>query len=180
MGMSATKTMQLIAQLRSLTTLGRDASMAFRLAIDHVVDEPLTRFTLMSFRADHERHLQELDAMLLAFGADVGDPLAHAGGWVASRPAVVASGLIVDERRFASLRSTTAVLRLLKYDVEVIARTHQECLRTIPAAALEMVRNHTNDCLRHRAWVAARVDAFVRTLETGRDPSSRDSRPSMV
>jgi len=57
----------LIAELNDLLQLDHDAVQAYGIAIDSVEDERL-RETLIAFRGDHERHIDELTELIRAHG----------------------------------------------------------------------------------------------------------------
>lgn len=57
----------LVAELNDLLQLDHDAVQAYTIAIDHLPD-PEQRQTLERFRADHERHIQELTGLIRAHG----------------------------------------------------------------------------------------------------------------
>ncbi|HEX7089834.1 MAG TPA: ferritin-like domain-containing protein [Longimicrobiales bacterium] len=57
----------LVAELNDLLQLDHDAVQAYNIAIDCVSEERL-REPLMAFRADHERHIQELTSLIRAQG----------------------------------------------------------------------------------------------------------------
>src|SRR5690606_21455327 len=57
----------LIAELNDLLQLDHDAVQAYGIAIDCVEDERL-RETLIAFRGDHERHIDELTELIRAHG----------------------------------------------------------------------------------------------------------------
>lgn len=153
-----------LVELHALDAQGRDA---LRCAVDRIHDEPLTRDTVMSFEADLDRHLRELEVAIRSYG---GAP----GARPRRRPDLVRDAAAFDAP------TTTAVLRVLKQNEDEIVRRYQVALADLraPAPVLDLVRRCRNDSLRHRAWIAARVDAFSRTSRPA--PGERDSRTSVV
>jgi len=57
----------LVEVLTDLAQLDVDAVLAYNQAIDNIDELPI-RDTLVSFRADHDRHITELGAMIASFG----------------------------------------------------------------------------------------------------------------
>lgn len=167
MGRSARWSTRHITTLHDLLGLEREVIAAYQLAIDNIVDEPMTRDTIVSFQADQQRHVRELESTLRTLG----------GANTTMPPR--SQQLIRDEGSFERAAGTTQVLQLLKQNEELVVRRYQDALRDdLPAEVSDMVRRACNDQLRHRAWIAARVDAFTRTSQylSGR---TRESRPSV-
>lgn len=161
------RTKQIVGTLNELLLLDRESLEAYAAAIDAVDDDPMARDTMMSFRADHERHVKELEIAIRACG---GVPVTTTSA---------RSSLTKDHASFASLPSSTAMFRVLKSNEDVVVQRYRAALSLdAPSDIVEVVRRACNDQLRHRAWIAARVDAFSRAQEQGRIP--RDSRSSML
>jgi rubrerythrin len=150
---------ELVSALREALLLEREALDAYAAAIVRLGDEPLTRDTAMSFLSAHERHFDELDARLRRLGVQV----------------VEASDTprrLLPPERFSELSGTTAALRLLRVNADELVRRYRELLaRPLPEAELAMIRRICNDELRHRAWLAARIQAFARISPEGRRSS---------
>lgn len=145
----------LIDSIDALLTLEREAIQAYATAIDYVVDEPMTRATLVSFRADQLRHLSELQGLWSALSPTASKP-----------PSATSDALIKDRSAYAGLPGTTAILRVLKANEDLLVRRYRAVLQErLPPGVLDVIRAHTNDQLRHRAWIAARVDAFAKSAE---------------
>ena len=166
MGMSPGRSIRHIATLQELLGLEREVITAYRLAIDNIVDEPMTRDTIESFHADQLRHVREFEKMLRSLGA-------------ASTPAQRRPLLIREATSFARAAGTTEVLELLRKNEELVVRRYQEALHAdLPEHVANLVRTACNDQLRHRAWIAARVDAFTRNNQF-LSSRPRESRPSI-
>ena len=154
-----------VSTLHSLLQLDRESIEAYRLALEHLVDDPMARDTLESFCVDHERHVRELRVMLRAFG---GDDRLDEGRLLPRGPT-----------DFSGLPGTVPVLRALKANEDQVVRAYQAALSIdAPADCLDIVRRNCNDQLRHRAWLTARVDAFSRTSAHAR--AERTSRISVA
>ena len=166
MGRAARWTGRHFSTLQDLLGLEREVIAAYQLAIDNIVDEPMTRDTIVSFHADQLRHVRELETTLRELGGT--------GSSVTPRSQL----LMRDPQTFARAAGTTQVLQLLKQNEELVVRRYQDALHAdLPGEVGEMVRRACNDQLRHRAWIAARVDAFTRTSQylAGRSRESRTS-----
>jgi hypothetical protein len=166
MATSTARSSRHITTLQDLLGLEREIIAAYQLAIDNIVDEPMTRDTIVSFHVDQQRHVRELETTLRALGSDAN--VSARGHLLMREPAA-----------FAEAAGTTQVLELLKQNEEVAVRRYQQALHSdLPEDVADLVRRACNDQLRHRAWIAARVGAFTRSSQflSGR---TRESRPSI-
>jgi hypothetical protein len=165
MGFSPGRPARHVATLQELLGLEREVLDAYQLAIDNIVDEPMTRDTIVSFHTDQLRHVRELETMLRSLGSTA---TATPRGQLLMR----------DPAEYARAASTTQVLELLKQNEEIVVRRYQLSITgDLPDDVADLVRRACNDQLRHRAWIAARVDAFKRTSQylAGRSRESRSS-----
>jgi hypothetical protein len=148
-----------IGVLQDLVALDREAIEAYASAIEAIVDEPMTRGTLEAFLREHVRHAEEHERLLRSLG---GEP----------RHGFDRRVLVTERDAYAVLPGTTAVLRLLKANEDVVVHRHQEALRAAgPGHVSDAIRGACNAELRHRAWIAARVDAFQRSTDVVVRPS---------
>jgi hypothetical protein len=148
-------------RLNDLLRLERATLQAYRAAIDAIEDDPMARDTMVSFEADAERHVRELEVAIRSFG---GVPIDRPSDDLVREPVV-----------FETMPGTTEKLRILKSNEDVVVARYRAALSIdAPRDVVERVRRACNDQLRHRAWIAARVDAFVRAerRELGRDSRS--------
>jgi hypothetical protein len=135
------------ARLNGLLQLERASLLAYRAAIDAIDDDPMARDTMVSFQADAERHVRELEVAIRSFG-----------GVPADRPS---EDIVREPIVFATMRGTREKLRVLKSNEDIVVARYREALSLdAPRDVVERVRRACNDELRHRAWIAARVDAF--------------------
>src|SRR5207248_5697052 len=96
------------------------------------------------------------------------------GGAPVDRPS---EDLVREPVVFQTMPGTTEKLRILKANEDIVVARYREALSLdAPRDVVERVRRACNDQLRHRAWIAARVDAFQRAE---RRELGRDSRPSV-
>jgi hypothetical protein len=149
-------------RLNDLLRLERASLQAYRSAIDAIDDDPMARDTMVSFEADAERHVRELEVAIRSFG-----------GVPVERPS---EDLVREPVVFETMPGTTEKLRILKSNEDIVVARYRDALSMeAPRDVVERVRRACNDQLRHRAWIAARVDAFQRfeRRQTGRE--SRDS-----
>jgi rubrerythrin len=159
---------EIVQVLREALRLEREALDGYAAAISQLGEEPLTRDTAMSFVSAHERHVEELTRALRGFGRppDAEDP--------------ESPRRLLPPERFAEAHGPTATLKLLKSSSDEVVRRQRALLaRSLPEAVLETLRRVCNDELRHRAWLAARVQAFARTERRTSVPPAGE-RPSVA
>lgn len=153
-------TREVVSVFREALLLEREALGAYAAAIGRLADEPLTRDTAAAFLSAHERHFDALGTRLRALGVQEVQP-------DASPPR------LLPAERFADARGTSAALLLLRMNADELVRRYRELLtHPLPEDDLSTLRRICNDELRHRAWLAARVQAFAAVEHPG------DARPS--
>jgi rubrerythrin/ketosteroid isomerase-like protein len=140
--MSAASTdAQLIAELNDLIQLDHDAVEAYTIAIDRIRDTT-HRQTLVEFRADHKRHIEELAALVRARGG-LPIELPHPTG--ALKLAVQALGALGDD--------TSLLLAFKAVEGQVGDKYQRAARRTEPADVAEAIRRAAHDESRHYMWV---------------------------
>lgn len=134
-------TAQVIADLNDLLQLDHDAVEAYTVAIDRVRDERY-RESLVRYRADHKRHIEELAALVRARGG-VPTELSHPTG---------ALKLVVQALGSAG---TDATLLLAFKAVEGQARDKYRRFagNSYPPDVGDVVTRAADDETRHYAWV---------------------------
>lgn len=138
---STTSESSLIAELNDLLQLDHDAVEAYTVAIDRLRDER-RRETLVDFRADHERHIEELAALIRARGG-LPTEMPHATG--ALKLAVQALG---------SIGSTVPLLLAFKaVEGQVRDKYQRAAQRVRENDVTDVVRRAADDEVRHYAWV---------------------------
>jgi rubrerythrin/limonene-1,2-epoxide hydrolase len=132
---------KLIAELNDLLQLDHDAVEAYTIAIDRIRDAR-HRETLVEFRADHKRHIEELAALVRGRGG-LPVELPHPTG--ALKLAVQALGSLGDD---------TSLLLAFKAVEGQVRDKYQRAARRITAAdATEVVSRAAADEAKHYSWV---------------------------
>lgn len=134
--------------LSNLIVLDYDAIEAYDAAIARLESEAY-RTQLAGFRADHERHTQQLGAILQNSGRE---PPSGAG---AKR--FLTQGKVM----IASLMSDRAILMAMKANEEDTNSAYERATSNlmIPPHIAEVLRGCLADERRHRAWIVREVSA---------------------
>jgi limonene-1,2-epoxide hydrolase len=132
---------KLIAELNDLLQLDHDAVEAYTIAIDRIRDAG-RRESLVSFRADHKRHIEELAALVRARGG-LPTELPHPTG--ALKLAVQALGSLGDD--------TSLLLAFKAVEGQVRDKYQRAASRITTADEADVVRRAADDEKRHYAWV---------------------------
>jgi uncharacterized protein (TIGR02284 family) len=137
----ALPTEKIIEELSELIRLDQDALAAFDEAID-AIQEPALREQLTLFRADHERHVQELSTIVRGYG---GAPPDHPGVRGQVRKAMT---------KIAGLVGAEATLEAMKANEQLAAdRYDHHAALDLPEDIREVVTRNALDERRHHAWV---------------------------
>ncbi|MCP3103101.1 ferritin-like domain-containing protein [Myxococcus sp. K15C18031901] len=135
-----------VARLRSLAQLDADAVGAYDTALARI-PEPLVRERLTSFRADHLRHVQVLNAHIHARG---GEP-------VALRPDLRGAAM-KGLTAMSSMMGTEAALVAMLGNEEFSNRAYDLALRFEWGAELRaLIERHREDERRHVLWIREAV-----------------------
>lgn len=133
---------QLVAELNDLLQLDHDAVQAYGLALDGLQDER-HRATLREYRADHERHVEELTRLVQSFGGiPLNLPHLPTGAF---KLAVQAVGRLGGDRALLLAFKTNEGQVRAKYR-EHVARAHSVDVQ-------EVLRRAADDEERHYRWV---------------------------
>jgi rubrerythrin/ketosteroid isomerase-like protein len=132
---------KLIAELNDLLQLDHDAVEAYTIAIDRIRDGR-RRESLVEFRADHKRHIEELAALVRARGG-LPIELPHPTG--ALKLAVQAIGSLGDD--------TSLLLAFKAVEGQVRDKYQRAARRITDADAAEVVARAADDEKKHYAWV---------------------------
>src|SRR5215207_3124191 len=132
---------KLIAELNDLLQLDHDAVEAYTIAIDRIRDAA-RRESLVAFRADHKRHIEELAALVRARGG-LPIELPHPTG--ALKLAVQALGALGDDR--------SLLLAFKAVEGQVRDKYQRAARRTSPMDVADVVSRAAADEARHYAWV---------------------------
>jgi rubrerythrin/limonene-1,2-epoxide hydrolase len=131
----------LIAELNDLIQLDHDAVEAYTIAIDRIRDRA-RRESLVQFRTDHKRHIEELAALVRARGG-LPTELPHPTGTI--KLAVQALGALGDD--------TSLLLAFKAVEGQVRDKYQRAARRTTPSDVADVVRAAAEDERKHYAWV---------------------------
>lgn len=139
----------LVAMLNDLLMLDHDAVGAYTLAIAALRDDSL-RQTLAGYRADHERHIQDLTAAIEARGGTpVRMPHIPTGVF---KLAMQAMGIAGGDR---------AILLAFRTNEGQVRAKYARCAeRTNPPDIAELLRRNAADEEKHYAWVVSVLDGM--------------------
>ena len=144
----------LIAELNDLLQLDHDAVNAYSIAINSLKNESW-RQSLVRYRGDHERHIEELSAHIRSLG---GTPveLPHIPTGV-FKSAVQAAGAAGGDR---------AILLAFKSNEGQVRDKYQRAANAgHPAVTADLLRRNANDEATHYDWVSGTLE----TLGAGAD-----------
>ncbi|HEX5724338.1 MAG TPA: ferritin-like domain-containing protein [Longimicrobiaceae bacterium] len=155
---------QLVAELNDLIRLDHDAVGAYTLAIAKLENEEY-RASLREFRGDHERHIQELSALVRARGSEpAGAPHPPPPGFF--KPAIQALGALGGDR--------AVLLAFKSNEGQVRDKYRRHADRPHPGDVEPVLRRAALDEERHYAWVEQVLEALgagpgtvLGTLEKG-------------
>lgn len=144
------KQAEIMKLLGQLIALEDDALEAYDAAIDRVKGD-LERDALVSFRADHRRHVGEMTALLIDLGGEV-----IRGG---EFKRVLTKGKVV----LGSMMGDRALLVAMKTNENDVCLVYERaCARDdLPIAVRDLLVRNLSDERRHHAWIAARLSSFA-------------------
>jgi len=145
----AIKTDKLIDELSDLIRFDLDAIGAYDEAIEKI-DNSVIRSQLESFRADHERHVVELSAIVRQHG---GSPPEKPGARGILRKTMT---------RIAGLMGVEATLSAMRSNERVLGDQYQRRLRLdLPSDIKAVVARNHGDELRHLAWIEQAIQQHL-------------------
>ncbi len=137
----ALSTDKIIEELGELIRYDYDAIGAYNSAINDIKELPV-RDPLIQFRGDHERHVQELSAIVRQLG---GSPPENPGLKGVIRKTMT---------KAAGLGGTELTLKAMKSNEEVLNKTYAHHLTLdFPDDIKAVIRRNYQDEQRHLAWV---------------------------
>ncbi len=143
-------TQTVIERLESLMQLDHNAVSAYDQAIERV-DVPAVREKLEEFKADHERHIVDLDTLIRRLG---GTPKEI------SRD--VKGSLIEGFTALRSITGTEGSLKAMKSNEQLTNRQYDDALSLeLPDEVREVVERNRDDERRHLAFIEASIDRRV-------------------
>jgi rubrerythrin len=128
--------------IRNLLLLEHDAIAAYEQTIDRL-DNGSYREQIAAFKADHDRHVQELNRLAATVGAD------------APQEGDAKELLTTGKVALASIMGDGATLRAMKSNEEDTVTAYERASRhaDAPADARAVFDAALQDELRHRAWM---------------------------
>ena len=145
----------LIAELNDLLQLDHDAVQAYSIAIDCVEDERL-RETLIAFRGDHERHIDELTELIRGHGG-IPIEIAH-----------IPTGMFkAAVQRAGAARGDRALMLAFKANERQVRdkyRRHADCAH--PPEVHTVLARAASDEERHYAWALEVLDDLCAGTDT--------------
>jgi uncharacterized protein (TIGR02284 family) len=136
---------EVIELLNDLIRLDVDALHAYSQAIDACKHAEI-RGKLSEFRADHERHVENLSGEVQSLGGtpDVRKDL---------------KGFLIEGFTAIASRGDRSALLAMRGNEEVTTRTYQQALeKDLPAGVVAAVTNNFADERRHLAWIKSAID----------------------
>jgi len=146
-----------VRQLEHLMALEYDADEAYLAAADHLAD-PRYGNEVAALRADHRRHLDQLELLVRQQGGhpptapDLRGRLAH--------------GKVL----IAQLGGDDAILRALRSNAEHVANAYERTLPGTPAEVRAILEQGRDDAWRHRDWFTAAIRAMEAAPHRGVPP----------
>jgi uncharacterized protein (TIGR02284 family) len=132
---------KIIEELNELIRFDFDAVGAYNSAINDIKEIPV-RDPLIQFRGDHERHIQDLSAIVTRIG---GKPVDAPGLKGVVRKTMT---------KVAGLGGTELTLKAMKSNEEVLNKTYAHHVTLdFPDDIKEVIRRNYGDEQRHLAWV---------------------------
>ncbi len=136
----------LLALLNHLIQLDFDAADAYRTAAQRASD-PATRGSLASFQQDHERHVQDLAALVTRLG---GTP--PAAGDLARR-------LTTSQAVLGAVAGDAGLLRAMKSNEEATNTAYENAASRLDVTPeiMDVLTTNLADERRHRRWVESHI-----------------------
>jgi rubrerythrin len=134
--------------LRNLLLLEHDAIAAYEQTIERLDNKAWSQ-QIATFKADHERHVQELTRLAGTVGAE------------APTEGDAKQLLTTGKVALASIMGDAATLRAMKSNEEDTVSAYERASQhsAAPAEALQIFTRAYEDELRHRAWMQETVSA---------------------
>ncbi len=143
-----------LEELNELIRFDLDAIGAYNSAIDDIKETQI-RDPLIQFRGDHERHVQDLSAIVHRLGGKPADSSSLKGM------------LRKTMTKAAGLGGTELTLKAMRSNEELLNKTYAHHLQAFdfPDDIKEVIRKNYGDEQRHLAWVQQALQA--RLWESG-------------
>jgi uncharacterized protein (TIGR02284 family) len=154
--MAATQPQDIYEPLHDLVQLDFDAIKAYADAIAHIDDAAIRR-DLESFKADHQRHIQDLTAVIAELGGKPSTPGTDFKGF-----------LLEGMTRLRSLTGTKGALKAMRSNERLSNKAYEKASRLdLPARAHEVVARNLEDERRHLASIVAHLERLETEARRG-------------
>jgi uncharacterized protein (TIGR02284 family) len=155
------ETQQVIERLESLMQLDHNAVQAYEQAIARI-DIPAVREKLEEFRADHERHIVDLDVSIRQLGGEPEELSRDLKGT-----------LLEGFTALRSVAGTEGALKAMKTNEQLTNRQYDDALSLdLPQEIREVLERNRDDERRHLAFIDASIDRRVWEGAGGRPEAS--------
>jgi hypothetical protein len=151
---------EIAAELTELVQLDVDAVLTYDRAISALGDGAVSR-TLAAFRLDHQRHVLDASAALLAMGVEPPPAQPDLKGSILGGVTAVRARL-----------GTAQALEAMRTNEQLTTSSYARALaKPFPDPILEIVRRGDADERRHLAWIERALDERRREAEQAAGPS---------
>jgi uncharacterized protein (TIGR02284 family) len=136
-----------IELLKHLIELDYDAVEAYKVAVEKI-SEAVSQEALRAFQRDHERHIDDLGAIVTRLGEQAPDK--------GDAKRLLTQGKV----HLGALMGDKAILQAMKTNEDDTNTAYERAnARTdLPAGAADVIRRGLADERRHRAWIVNRID----------------------
>ena len=136
-----------VKELKNLVQLDFDAVQAYEQAIGSIEEEPI-RNTLMSFKTDHERHINDLSELLQQFNENPPERSRDVKGFILEGMTAVMGAA-----------GTKSALTAMKANENLINQMYSDALeKEMPTEVNEVLRRNYEDERRHLAFIERALD----------------------
>jgi bacterioferritin (cytochrome b1) len=150
----------LVAELNDLLQLDYDAVAAYTLALN-ALDDPAYQDAVRRFKGDHERHIDDLTALIHSYGG-IPMPMPHASG--VFKLAVQGAGALGDDAAVITAFKANEVQSRDKYR-KAAARQHPADVQGVLIRASRDEQRHFDWAMRTLSELGVETGAVAETLE---------------
>ena len=149
----------LIKRLNHLLMLDHDAVDAYQQAIDRLTNE-YCRSQLLTFQADHRRHIADLKDCIVRYGGKAQDRRDVKGFFIKGMTAI------------QSMMGDEMALKAMQTNEKLTNRDYQEAVddKSLPDDVREIIVKNRADEARHLDWINKALDQRLWEI-TGRPPA---------
>lgn len=141
----------LIEKLSSLAQLDVDAVRAYGVAIDKIADAEIKE-TLESFKKDHQRHVEELNAAIVQLGGNAVEDKEDLKGLLMKGMTLIRSAM-----------GTESALKAMRTNEEKTNEVYDDALEdnNFPPDIKALIIKNRDDERKHLAYVESRLIAYA-------------------